>query len=192
MRRALYAIVFGSAVIPYALIGQELKSVWNGTHVRVSAPSLHFLSGRAMDRLRDGNTVTFDFALTITAAGVPLRRSLERFVFSYDLWEERFSVARLGRDSQQRKQSSQLVLNAAEAWCLENLAVITEGVAPGRNVNIHLEVRAEDPREPSSRTQDPGISLTALVEIFSRPARPQQARWNLQQGPLRLNDIRER
>lgn len=192
MRRALCVIIVGSAVVPYALIGQELKSVWNGTHVRVSAPGLHVLAGRAMDRLRDGNTVTFDFALTISAAGVPLKRSLERFVFSYDLWEERFSVARIERDRNPRKQSSQLARDAAEAWCLEHLAVPAEGIAPDRNIMVQLEVRAEDPRDSSAISQDTGISLTALVEIFSRPARPQQARWNLQQGPLRLNDIREK
>ncbi len=190
MRRALYAIVAGSAFIPYALIGQEMKSVWNGTHLRVSAPALQIVAGRAMDRLRDGNTVVFDFALTVSAAGVPLKRSLERFVFSYDLWEERFSVARLERDRSPRKQSSQLPRAAAEAWCLDHLAVATEGIAPDRNVTVQLEVRAEDPRE-RPEPGDAGISLTALVEIFSRQPRPQQARWNLRQGPLRLNDIRE-
>lgn len=189
MRRALYALIAGSVVIPYALIGQELKSAWDGSQVRVAAPSLRFLTGRAMDRLRDGNVVSFDFSLAILGNNLPLRRSAERFVFSYDLWEERFSVTRLARDRTQRKQSTRLTQQAAEAWCLENLAVSTEGVTPDRSISVRLEVRAEDAKSTSA-SPDPGISLAALVEIFSRPARPHQPSWNLSEGPMRLNDIR--
>ncbi|MDX1983463.1 MAG: hypothetical protein SFV51_24540 [Bryobacteraceae bacterium] len=192
MRRALYSILTASVVVPYALTGQELRPVWTGSDLRVSAPSLRFLSGAVLDRLRNGAAVGFDFQLSLRAGASVLRRSPHRFVFSYDLWEERFSVARLARGTLERKNISHLTQNAAESWCLENLLVLTDGLDPARLLNVHLEVRAEEPRDNSPIAGDSGISLTGLIEIFSRPARPHVARWNLTQGPLRLNDIRQK
>lgn len=192
MGRTLTALISAAVLIPYLLTGEELRSVWTGTEVRVSAPTLHFLTGKPLERVRNGATVAFDVQLSLQGAGTVLRRTLERFVISYDLWEERFSVTRLGREPSQRKSISHLAQNAAEAWCLENLAVPTDSVAPERTVTIHLEIRADDAREPAAGSSEPGISLTALIDLFSRPARAQQSRWNLTQGPLRLNDIRQK
>ncbi|MBI3681422.1 MAG: hypothetical protein HY235_13645 [Acidobacteria bacterium] len=175
---------------PHLLRGQGLKASWNGKELRVSAPDLRFLTGRPLDQLHNGRAVAFDFHLSLNASGGALRRVLERFIISYDLWEERFSVTSFSRDRPQRRSASHLARNAAEAWCLETLSVSTEGIAADRPLTARLEVRAEEPRSPSDLSSEPAISLTALIEIFSRPARVQQARWSLEWGPLRLNDIR--
>jgi hypothetical protein len=37
--------------------------------------------------------------------------------------------------------------------------------------------------------EETGVSLSRLIEIFSRPARDPQARWTEEAGPLRLADI---
>ncbi len=80
------------------LRAQELQLTWDGAQLHVTAPQLHFLTGKALDRIRNGNAVAFDFQLSAASGGSVLKRSLERFVISYDLWEERFAVTRLARD----------------------------------------------------------------------------------------------
>lgn len=191
MWRAIYSLLTASAALPAALLGQEMRSVWNGAEVRVSAPSFRFLSGGVLDRLRNGTAVAFDFQLSLRHGPVVLRRAPERFVFSYDLWEERFSVTRLSRNALEKKNISQVDKGKAESWCLSNLSAPTDGVDPSRPLTVHLEVRAEAPRDRSPIDGDSGISLTGLIELFSRPPLPSQTRWTLQQGPVRLNDIRQ-
>lgn len=168
---------------------QPIKAAWNGTELRVSA-SVGILSGSALERLKNGATVAFDFQLSLKDGPLPVRRALERFLVSYDLWEERFSVSRIVRDRAQRRSASHLTAAAAEAWCLENLPVLTAGLAPDRLITAHLEIRAEEPRDSPPLVGEPGISLTALIDLFSRPARSQQQRWNLESARMRLNDIR--
>jgi hypothetical protein len=192
MRRAYYSILTASVIVPYALTGQELNPVWTGAEVRLSAPSLRLLTGPVLERLRNGSAVAFDAQLSLRAGAAIVRRSPHRFVFSYDLWEERYSVTRLARGNLERKNNSHLTGQAAEAWCLENITLPTEGMDPARPLTVHLELRAEEPSDRSPIGDDSGLSLTSLIEAFSRPARPQQARWNLQHGPVRLNDIRHK
>src|SRR5580692_6648581 len=72
---------------------ERLAIVWEGDDLRVAAPQLHFLTGKPMERLKDGSSVVFLTQLTLSVDDVSnvLRRTPERFVFSYDLWEEKFS-----------------------------------------------------------------------------------------------------
>jgi len=37
---------------------------------------------------------------------------------------------------------------------------------------------------------DSGISLTTMIEVFSRKSRTDRAHWTLDAGPLRLADLR--
>jgi hypothetical protein len=119
-------------------------------------------------------------------------RTVERFVISYDLWEEKFSVARLSRDQSPHRQVSHLSQEGVDAWCLDNIAVPTATVDPDLPLTVQLEVRAGESATASPLLGEPGISLTALIEIFSRPARAAQQKWNLQHGPVRLKDIRRK
>lgn len=170
------------------LRGQDFQISWNGRELRVAAPQLHFLTGKALDRARNGNAVAFDLQLSALSGPGVLARTAERYLISYDLWEERFAVARLARDSRPAKSTSHLTQHAAEAWCLENLVLPTANLDPNRQVILQLDVRAEDGRNAAQVVGEPGISLTALIEIFSRPASSQQAKWSLQRGPLRIAD----
>jgi hypothetical protein len=170
---------------------QELKPIWNGSELRVTAPRLRFLTGKPLESLRNGRAVAFDFLLTLNAGANTVAKSADRFVISYDLWEEKFSVTRLPRDSSPRKQIAHLTDEAAQSWCLDNIALPTKGVASDQPLTIALEVRAADLRDAREILTDPGISLTALIEIFSRQTRTQQPKWNLQHGPVRLSDVKQ-
>lgn len=170
---------------------QDLKPVWNGSDLRVSAPHLRFLTGKPLESLRNGRAVAFDFLLTLHSGTNVLARSADRFVISYDLWEEKFSVTRLPRDGSGRKQISHLSDESAQSWCLDNISLSTKGVAPDQPLTVGLEVRAADLRDARAILTDPGVSLTALIDLFSQKSRAQQPKWNLQSGTLRLNDVKQ-
>jgi len=156
-------------------------------HLMVSAPRLRLLSGKPLERLRNGQPVSFDFQLSVAEPGAlaPLRRAVERFTFSYDLWEEKFSVV-LRRSN---RTASHLPAGAAEAWCLDNLQLPVRGLSLDAPVLVRLEVRGQEARDNRPVLAEPGISLTGLIELFSRPARGQQPRWTLETGPLRLGGL---
>jgi len=157
--------------------------------IMVSAPKLHFLSGKPLERLHNGNAVAFDFHLAVLSDGKQsiLRRNFDRFVVSYDIWEEKFSISRM---RSARSSASRLTSDAAEAWCLDNIAVSTAGLVPDRMVWIRLDVRA-DVRERAALDDEEGISLSSLIEIFSRPGKQQPNQWRLEAGPIRLRDIQK-
>jgi hypothetical protein len=106
---------------------------------------------------------------------------------SYDLWEERIAVTAVGGRA---ASASHLALSAAEAWCVEQLAIPLSALgALGRDAPfwIRLEYRILD-ADAASETPDSGYSLQALIDVLSRrrksesqsPVRPFEA------GPFRL------
>jgi hypothetical protein len=176
-------------VLAMSVSNEELVPRRSGDYLRVIVPRLHFLTGKSLQRLHDGAVVPFDFQLGI-AAGVKsnvVERAFERFTVSYDVWEEKFSVVR-PRDF--RKSASSLSANAAESWCLENLLARASTLG-GRELWARLEVRSAEPKEPSSFPYaDPGISITTLIGIFSRPPRPAQDHWAFESAAFRFADLK--
>ncbi|HYM11458.1 MAG TPA: hypothetical protein VEU62_12040 [Bryobacterales bacterium] len=160
-----------------------------GDRLRFSAPSLRFLTGKPLERLHNGASVTFDFQLTLFAGArtARLEQSFAQFVSSYDLWEEKFSVVRLGAAA--RRSASHLSAAAAEAWCLDNLMLPAARLSRDKPFWVRLELREEDPKERPAEPGDPGLTLARLIEIFSRPAREQQLHLVEEAGPLRLMDL---
>ena len=55
--------------------------------------------GTVSDRLQDGRSVRVDFELAVLeqAARADDRQAQQSFNLSFDLWEERFAVTRIGR-----------------------------------------------------------------------------------------------
>jgi hypothetical protein len=166
----------------------SLGVTWDGDNLHVSAPRLHFLTGKPLERLKDGASVVFLSQLTLftDSRATVLRRVPDRLVLSYDLWEEKFSVTRLGVAGRTR---SHLSADAAEAWCLESLLISASGLAPDRPFWLRFEMRTADAKELSSVVGEPGISITRLIEIFSRKPGPEEPRWMLDAGPLRLSEL---
>ena len=193
-RQALTARSALIALICFQLIALTVSS--NDLFVRqaageihVVAPHTHFLSGKTLDRLHDGAPVPFDFQFTVAAGSKNniVARSVERFTVSYDVWQEKFSVVRL-RDF--RKSGAKSSANGAESWCVDNIWLPASFFPPGKELWVKLEIRSVDQRDQPSAWTEAGISVTTLIEIFSRPARPQQDHWSLETAPFHLADLK--
>lgn len=158
-----------------------------GGDIHITAPSLHFLTGKSLARLHDGAAVPFDFQLVITAGSRDnvVARSLERFTVSYDVWEEKFSVVRV-RDF--HRSGMRLSAASAESWCLDNIFVPAAGLPADRQLWARLEIRSAESKEPLAETS--GINLATLIEIFSRPTRPQQDHWSMESAAFQLADLK--
>jgi len=164
----------------------------DGDDLRVSAPAkFQFLSGKPLEKLKDGATLVYLAQLSLSAssdAGTPLiRPAVNRFVVSYDVWEEKFSVTSTGLE---RATASHLSASAAEGWCLDHLPLVIDGVPRDKPLWIKLELRAEDARDQAGVVGESGINLTRLIEVFSNPARAQQMHWEASAGPVRLEDLK--
>jgi hypothetical protein len=169
-----------------ALSNEDLLITPGPDALHLSAPRLHFLVGQSLSHLHDGISVPFDFQVTLFSGNRerPIWRSVDRFVVSYDLWEERFAVSRL---SNGRRSVSHLLPAAAERWCFEQISVPTGGVARDTPLWLRLEIRSEDQKDgPPIVADNEGISIASLIEVFSRPVRRQQQRWLIDNGPFRL------
>lgn len=161
----------------------------DGALLRIAAPKLHFITGKPLQRLRDGAPVPFAIQLSLTlnpAASSPVYRDIQRFVLSYDLWEQRFSVTRLGPG---HRSASHATAAAAEAWCLGEMSLEPAGLTPGQPFWVRLEVRAEDPVNRAAADGD-SMTLARLIELFSRRSRGEEKSWNAQAGPFSLADLR--
>jgi hypothetical protein len=171
-----------SLAVPRLLIRREGPS-----SLRVSAPQIRFLTGKPLDQLKNGATVSFALQVSITSselASTFLGRMFDRFVVSYDLWEEKFKATRPGPPF---REASRLSVPACEAWCLDELVPIPASLTASRLFWIKLELRVEDPKEWAAIVGD-GINLNRLVELFSRPPRVTQS-WTETAGPLKLQDL---
>ena len=166
----------------------------DGDYLRITAPHLNFLSGKPLERLKDGQSVAFIGQITIAPSlnsVVAQARSVARFAFSYYIWEERFSVTKMGERPEARHSASHLSAAQAENWCLDNLAIDRSAVPSDQPFYVQLDLRAEDPRDQIGIIGDPGINITRLIELFGRPARSAQPRWLLNSGPYRLADLKK-
>jgi hypothetical protein len=184
-----------------AMFAEELIVHGRDDELHISAPRLHFITGASLERLRNGAAVPYDFQLSLAAdtrANV-IDRALQRFIVSYDLWEEKYSVTKLSSSgsmrggafggSRERRSVSHLTALDAETWCVDNLRLSTSGLNASRQLWVRLEVRAADPRDSAPLFGEAGISISRLIELFSHPPRSGQQRWSLEAGPLRLSDI---
>jgi hypothetical protein len=177
-----------------AMLAEDLILDWRDHRLEFSAPRVHFLAGKPLERLRNAAPVPFDFQITLWVGDKNhvFRRSADRFVVSYDLWEETFSVSRLQAP---RKTASHLTAKAAEAWCLEQMPMDISGLAESQPFWARLEIRAEDSRDPvplfgRGGVGESGISLATLIEIFSRPLQAAQQHWSVDAGPITLDQLR--
>lgn len=178
------------------LLGAEVKPRLVGDVLRANVPStFHFVTGKPLENLKDGSTVAYDVQLSLlNDQRVIEARSVERFVFSYDLWEERFSVAQLtGRSSRSpRTTVTNLTAEAAEQWCVDRVGLSFAGLDRGRSYRLRIEVRADGPRrrERIEPANEPPVSLATLIDLFSRPATDRQRAWASESSPFRLDNLK--
>jgi hypothetical protein len=160
----------------------------DGDDLHVEAPQLHFLTGKPLARLMDGNTVVFRSLLTLLGDDhvTPFRAQQERIIVSYDLWDEQFKVV-LSVNSRSVKHLS---LPETEDWCLRNLSISAQGIEPERPFFLRFDLRTSSERESAPVAGDTGISIRGLIEEFSRKAGAGDLHWGpLDAGPLRLVDL---
>ena len=112
-----------------------VTQIWRARCDRAS-PQLQFLSGKSLERLKDGASVAFLGQLTVStdANATVQARAVARFAMSYDIWEERFSVTKLapGDGTETRRSASHLSSDAAQAWCLDNLSIDAAALPPDK------------------------------------------------------------
>ncbi len=176
---AAVVLVAQSAAVTVERRGDELHLV---------APHFHFLEGAPLDQLHDGATVTYLFSVSLGTehGGGRFYHREERFAVSYDLWEEKFSVVREGRT---RQSVSHLSAAAAEAWCLDAIAVPVASVPADKAFGVKLECSVAHDDEPSAGG---GLTLSTLIDIFSRKGVAAPPHWELSSPPLRLSDLKDR
>jgi hypothetical protein len=173
----LAAMTVPSGLLPRHIAGE----------IHITAPSLHFLTGKSLSRLRDGAAVPFDFQLIISSGSKDnvVARSVERFTVSYDVLEEKFSAVRV-RDF--RRSGMRLSASSAESWCLDNIFIPAAGLPAGQQLWARLEIRSAESKEPLPESS--GLNLATLIELFSRSSHPQQDRWSVESAPFQLADLK--
>lgn len=153
------------------------------------AARLGFLAGRPLERLHNGASVTYVFSLSLATGGGRLSHLEERFTVSFDLWEEKFAVVQARTPA---RSVSHLSAAAAEAWCLDNLALPLPSLPADKTFVIKLECRVEEPESEAGGENRAGLALAGLIDVFSRKGREPELRWEAVSGPLRLADLKHR
>jgi hypothetical protein len=170
-----------------AASAQPLTIAAAGDVVKVRAPGWPFLTAEPLARLKEGRTVRVELTvLALAAPGKsPVATIRQIFSVSYDLWEERFAVTAAGAHA---VAASHLTEAAAEAWCIEQLAVPIASLAgvDDRRFWIRLECRILDGDAASGADEDAGLTLQRLIDLLSRrrPAEPPARA--LDGGPFRV------
>ena len=159
-----------------------------GDALKIHAPGLAFLNGEPLSRLKDGRSVRVELAVMVLAGPgkSPLTENRQVFALSYDLWEERFAVTAAGTPPH---SISHLTTAAAEAWCVDQLAVPVNAL--GRLGHdqpfwIRLEYRILDGDAATEPDNETGFTLQGLIDTLSRRRKTEAATHTVEAGPFRL------
>jgi hypothetical protein len=175
---------------PALLTGQSLtvRAVGDALHVRAAA--LGLIEGQVSDSLRDGRSVRVDFELTVLERpeGPSVTQGRHGFNLSFDLWEQRFAVTRIGTPP---RSVSHLTSKDAEAWCLENVTLPLIALGRfGREAPfwVRLQYRVQGLVPASASDDDAAFTLRKLIDVLSR--RRQEDEWGklMEAGPFRLSN----
>jgi hypothetical protein len=157
----------------------------HGDHLSVVAPQLHFISGKALEKLHNGSTITYVLMVTVLPEHFKKQTLNAKFAVSYDLWEENYSVSRLPDGS----AVSRLTSAMAEAWCLQNIAIPIRSVPERQSFMVRLECTVQED-EGKENSEPSGPIFADLVDIFSRKKQEAPQRWEAYAGPFRLEELK--
>jgi hypothetical protein len=175
-----------AAVAVAAIFAESLLVSQTDQEVRINAPNFHFLTGKPLDRMHAGNTVAFNFQLSALADSRTsvVARAFERYLISYDLWEQTYSVSRMRT---KKGQASHLTAPRAEAWCIEGITLPAAALPKDEPISFRLEVWAQDAKASDPLFDEPGLSLVQLIEIFSRAGRAKGGEhWKIESAAITL------
>jgi hypothetical protein len=119
---------------------------------------------------------------------VPVAQVQQSFVLSFDLWEERIAVTRMGTPP---RAISHLGPREAEAWCLENLSVPRTDLNRLANDTpfwITLSYVVPDNELARDAEADEMFTLRRLIDVLSRRPRGGQLGRSVEAGPFRLSN----
>jgi hypothetical protein len=176
-----------------ARAADSMKVIYDGDNLRVAVPTLHFLAGKPLERLKYGDVVAYVAQLELfnDSRTAVVRPQRGRFVVSYALWEERFSVTQLvstpGAPGSAARTVEGLTAAAAETWCFENLTMSTLGLEPNQYYWLRLELRTGTARDFADETKI-GISIHDLIEFLGRK-NTEITHWGPLETRVRLADL---
>jgi hypothetical protein len=194
MKRYRYAILLFlvAGVLQTDLWAQSglLKVEIGGDSLRISANQPRFLTDKTLDKLHKGLTVTLVVDLTIVTEPSPETpyHVRERFAFSFDLWEEKYSVFQSPPDG---RYVSHLSAASAEEWCLQNISIPLDAVPDRHSFMIQLECIIEENGDGKLGEDAPGFTIAGLIEYFSRKKSEGILHWKASTGLLRFNDLKQ-
>lgn len=171
---------------------ESLEVKYDGDNLHLSVPTLHFLSGKPLERLKDGASVAYVAQVSLFHDDhvTPIRPPRQaRFVVSFALWEEKFSVTQLGTAAVPPRSVDGLTAAAAEAWCLDSMMVNTVGLEPNAFFWLRFELGTADQKEMANMTEQPVVSFRKIVEFFSQKPKDGEPRWPPMERRLRLSDL---
>lgn len=173
-----------------ARAADSLKVTYDGDNLHVAAPTLHFLTGKPLERLKYGDVVAYVAQLELLneSRTAVVRPQKGRFVVSYALWEEKFSVTQLGSTPGGAPRTVEgLSLAATETWCFDNLTMSTLGLAPNLYYWLRLELRTGTARDFANEAGI-GISIHDLIDFLGRK-NTEVTHWGPLETRVRLADL---
>jgi hypothetical protein len=155
----------------------------------VRGSGLAFIAGPVLDRLQDGRSVRIDFELFVLEKpqGATLTRAQQSFNVSFDLWEQRFAVTRIGP---MPRSISHLTARAAEDWCLDNVTVPLSALGRlGRDTPfwVRIDYRVQD-GTPTAEPGESTFTLQTLIDVLSRRREDENRGISVEAGPFRLGN----
>jgi hypothetical protein len=163
----------------------SLNVRYDGDTIRVAPANVHFLAGKPLERLKDGSSVAYVAQLDLlNEARISMVQHRSRFVVSYALWEEKFSVTQLGRTS---RTMDGLSAQATENWCFDNMSLSTLGIPTDRYFWLRFDMRTGGPADLEEDGL-PGISISTLIGLLGRK-KMDQIHWGPLEVRVRLADL---
>jgi hypothetical protein len=184
--KGLLTLVLIAAVTPH-LMAQTVtvRTVADALHVQ--ARGLSFIEGPVLTRLKEGRSVRIDFEITVLARpeGPVVKQAMHGFTLSFDLWEERFAVSRIGSPP---RSISHLRPRDAENWCFENLTMPVSSLGLGRDTPfwIRLAYRVQDVVPAGGEEPGGRYTLRGLIDRLSRRREEDTLAKSIDAGPFRL------
>jgi hypothetical protein len=184
----LAMVLVSVAVWPLALGAQSFDARAVGDMLQLRGSGLGLVEGRVADHLKDGRSVRVDFDVMLVEKprGNAIVRGQFGFIFSYDLWEQRFAVTRSGTPP---RSISHLTARNAESWCLENIGFPL--TALGRFAHdvpfwIRLAYRVQDRAPAANPEDDSTFGLRTLIDALSRRRQDDAPGRTFEAGPFRV------
>jgi hypothetical protein len=147
-----------------------------------------FIDGVVMDQLRDGRSLRVDLALAVLDAprGSVIAEARQSFTLSFDLWEERIAVTRLGPPP---RSVSHLRPRDAEVWCLDSLAIAQSELSQlTRDTPFWVKLRYTLPDLVSDSEAGETLTIRRLIDVLSRRPKDVESGRAVESGPFRLSD----